>query len=140
MKPVSLALRVWPVLAVFSCAGEVATGRPQPAVLSAGDSQAVVDAQKALAVSQDYAPLYRLLASKQGDRQLLVDICSYFDPVFCLKKVSQQNPTLRADLCGTLSEQLKQSDVSQRLGADRAESFITLHIKDCELGIPQFVY
>jgi len=87
----------------------------------------------------DYKPLYNLLETKAGQYGKISTICSEFNPLFCLKKASQQNPELRNEICPALSEKLH-SVYGERMTSEQLSSFIEGHMIDCEAGVQQYVY
>lgn len=87
----------------------------------------------------DYIPLYDLLQLNQGKLNRINQICEEFDPLFCLKKASQQNPQLREEICVELIRRIN-LEYKELLDERRLQEFVEGHKKDCLLGIPQFMY
>ncbi|MBI2451957.1 hypothetical protein HYV50_02655 [Candidatus Pacearchaeota archaeon] len=47
----------------------------------------------------DFSTMYNLLGKNKNKKDKILKICGEFDPIYCLKKASQQNPDLRGEIC-----------------------------------------
>ncbi len=89
----------------------------------------------------DYTGLYDFLEEEKGDKDKIFRICNEkeFDAIYCLKKASQQNPTLRKEICDSLELEMRDK-YRDKLSKERLDKFTRGHKKECLLGIPQFSY
>lgn len=85
----------------------------------------------------DYSRLYAVLESKKGRKDEIFSVCSEgFNPIFCLKKASEQNPELRTDICGELERRIT-AEYSGKMSEDKLKKLAKGHKNECEMGIPQ---
>jgi len=88
--------------------------------------------------NQDYLTLFQALDSRRGDFGRIVSLCAEFDPIFCFKRASKDNPTFRAELCRVMSFELGKKYKNKLLN-ERMKENLKDHQIECELGIPQFI-
>ncbi|MFH1290640.1 MAG: hypothetical protein ABIH92_04490 [Nanoarchaeota archaeon] len=85
-----------------------------------------------LSDGHDYSELYNLLELHKDDIDMLFAICKEFNPIFCLKKASEQSPELREEICEQLVIEIEKK-YGDRINAKGHET-------ECLSGIPQMVY
>ncbi|MBU0906676.1 MAG: hypothetical protein KKD18_00190 [Nanoarchaeota archaeon] len=92
------------------------------------------DAQKAIIESDghDYSKLYAILELQKNDLPGVYNICKDFNPIFCLREASVQNPELRNEICAELERRIK-AEYGGRVDVEG-------HKKECLSGIPKYVY
>jgi len=86
---------------------------------------------------RDYSSLNQALVSRRGNLKRIISLCTQFDPIFCYKWASKENPSLRSNLCQAMSFGIEQQ-YRGRVSAERLKTSITNHQRECQLGIPQF--
>ena len=84
----------------------------------------------------DYSSMYRLISNERGSLEKITRLCDNFDPIFCYKKASAQNPGLRDGLCNVMSGKIE-NQYKSRVSLSRIRTLVNLHKKDCLLGVPQ---
>lgn len=85
----------------------------------------------------DYSSLNQALSSRRGDLKRITRLCAEFDPIFCYKWASKENPSLRSNLCQMMSFGIEQQ-YRVRISPERLKTKIINHQRECQLGIPQF--
>ena len=85
----------------------------------------------------DYLSLYRAIDSRRGDLKRITRLCAEFDPVFCYKWASKENPSIRSNLCQAMSHSIEQK-YGGRVSTESLKTSIANHQRECQIGIPQF--
>ena len=133
------------LLVVYFLRGSVLFSPQLLGVLSSNDLVQIEEAKQAIVKESypaDYSKMYSVIESNKGNGVKINNICKSFDDfdsVYCLKKASQQNPELRADICKSLEQELRR-EFTGKLSQEKLDKFVDGHEEDCKNGIPQFYY
>jgi hypothetical protein len=103
-------------------------------VLTVAEQTEITAAKRAIIESDghNYSSLYALLASVKGNRDKIYAVCQEFNPIYCLRQASQQNSSLRQEICERLV-----SEVNRRY---QGRVNATQHQRECLLGLPKYAY
>lgn len=89
----------------------------------------------------DPAALTELLNEHKGDLEAVSYVCERFCwPLYCWRKASQLNPSIREEICEDLIDELSGEYWMNRLSEEEHREFLEGHEAECLLGLPQLIY
>jgi hypothetical protein len=111
------------------------SAKSQGAQLSAETLGRIRAAQEKIQLTDghDYSEVYSLLDSKKNSYNEIILICNELEPIYCLKKASEQNLNLREKICAELGKEIDAKYAGKNVNKEE-------HVRECLAGLPQMSY